>query len=408
MKNSIRETTFWKTLQKSRYLFYRYIVKKNFKNQKILGDYSIMKIDKNDVNFFGYYNLNPDNKNGDILYLTVKDENIRGSTKESASIMIKSSNGNYKKISETKCWNWQQGAMQQWLPISKDCIIFNDYNPKTKRYFSKVVDKNGIIVKEFKMPIYCISKTEEYALTLNFSRLANLRPDYGYFNHDYEDLAPINEDGIWKINLNSNSAKLLLSLEMLIEFKYSDTMDGATHKVNHIDISPNGELFMFLHRWIGPKGRFTRLMICNKNGAELRIINGDIMTSHCCWLNNSEILAYCNFDNTLGYFKFDLSSSKVSLYSENFPLKDGHPSISPNGKFIVLDTYPDYSRFSSLLIYDILNDKIKKIAIFHQPLMYQKEIRCDLHPKWGINSDKLFLESTHNGIRKLYEVANIL
>ena len=33
-------------------------------------------------------------------------------------------------------------------------------------------------------------------------------------------------------------------------------MVNSKHKVNHIDIAPDGKRFMFIHRWIGPKGDF--------------------------------------------------------------------------------------------------------------------------------------------------------
>ena len=52
-------------------------------------------------------------------------------------------------------------------------------------------------------------------------------------------------------------------------------MNTTKHKVNHIDISPDSESFMFLYRWFYNGKKFTRLMVADKNGKNLRIICGD-------------------------------------------------------------------------------------------------------------------------------------
>ncbi len=53
---------------------------------------------------------------------------------------------------------------------------------KTIRYISKVANTYGKIVRTYDRPINNISKLGNYALSLNYERLATLRPDYGYFN----------------------------------------------------------------------------------------------------------------------------------------------------------------------------------------------------------------------------------
>ncbi len=87
--------------------------------------------------FFGYYNISPSNSNGDILYLKVDQENMRGSLYQPASIMLKTVNGTITKITETKAWNWQQGCMLQWLPRDNDLFIFNDYDVENDTLYFK-------------------------------------------------------------------------------------------------------------------------------------------------------------------------------------------------------------------------------------------------------------------------------
>lgn len=400
LKNSYLGTP----LIKIRYLLYRYVKNRQISSHFVFDKNVLNSVDKDRINFFGYYNISPENEEGDILYLKVTNEDVRGSLVEPSQIMLKDKEGKITKIAKTKVWNWQQGCMLQWLPKDNKHIIFNDLDNSSDNYISKVIDKSGRIIKMYTIPIYSVSKTGKYALSLNFSRLAAMRPDYGYFNLPFNNLPPDNEDGIWYVDLKTGTTSLLLTLEQLKAFSYVKTMYDAKHKVNHIDIAPDGSKFMFLHRWIGPKGRFTRLVVCNKNGSNLKILNGDTMVSHCCWLNSSEILAFCNYKGDVGYYKFDLNTETAMLYSKLLPRVDGHPSISPDGKYIITDTYPNLSRFSSLCLFNIEKEEIKKVGDFYQSLRYNKEIRCDLHPKWDTSGNKIYFESTHQGNRKLYEL----
>jgi len=403
IKNRLKNSTFFAKLNYSRYFFYRYFIYRRFKSLMFIKGAIIEPID-NGINFFGYYNLSPENKWGELLFLSVKNENIRGSVDEPASIMLKNKDGSSVKIGETKAWNWQQGCMLQWHPLDQNQIIYNDYDEEKDIYISKIIDKTGSLIKDYKMPFNNVSNCGKYALTINYDRLTKMRPDYGYFNRKKLYLPEDKEDGIWKIDLFTNKIDLIISLEQLKQIKYTNTMDAAEHKINHIDINPSGNRFIFLHRWIGPKGRFTRLISANSNGSDIYILNGDKMTSHSCWLNEEEILSFCEYNGKIGYFKFIDKKKSVSLFSEQFPLSDGHPSISPNGKYIITDTYPDKSRFSSLYLYNVKKDKLYLLGKFYQPLRYDKEIRIDLHPKWGKDSRTIYFESGHEYYRKLYKL----
>lgn len=403
MKQFIKKTKYLRTLLVwVRYFVHRYIKDKQFKQTHISKSFQLDAVDENDVNFFGYYNISPENNHGDIIYLKVRKEEVRGSQYEPAAIMLKDENGTINKIAETKSWNWQQGCMLQWIPGCSDMIIFNDYDAISNQFISKIINKGGDVIQTLSMPIYSVSKTGDYALSLNFSRLAAMRPDYGYFNIDYDELPEDEADGVWFIDLKTGKTNLLLSLSQLKDLSYAETMEDAQHKVNHIDIAPNGETFMFLHRWKGPKGRFMRLMTCNKDGSKLQILNGDKMTSHCCWLNNTEILAFCNYKSDVGYYKFNIQTGQAEIFSDLFPRVDGHPSISSDGRFIITDSYPDFSRFSSLYLYDIQKKEMKIVGKFYQLSVYKGEKRIDLHPKWSSDEKSIFFESGHKGSRKLY------
>jgi len=381
-----------------RYLFHRYIIKKLFKSYQVnFGLLSVVFKLKN--SFFGYYNLSPENVNGLVLCCE--------SEKNKDHIKIHLLNGDKtKETITTKAWNWQQGCMLQWSYNHSNIFYYNDYSQYSNHYVTKVYDINkNKIVDELPIPICCIAKDETYALSLNFERLALMRPDYGYFCNKNVSLPDNKNDGIWKIDLKTKEISLIITLKRLIDLNTVETMKDAEHKVNHIDIAPNSKRFMFLHRWVGPQGRFMRLITSDSDGNNLFILNGDKMTSHSCWWGNDKIISFCHtseFNNS--YVVFDDLTHEKKLMSEKLPTFDGHPSVSPDGKWMITDSYPELDRMSKLFLYNIKNDDFKCLGRFYQPLKYVGKDRIDLHPKWNLNGSKVYIESGHDGQRKLYQI----
>lgn len=388
-----------------RYFIHRYLIKRRFKNYKVTKKLRVLPINHNGISFFGYYNISPENNQKEILFLKVDSEKERSSIYESAEIYLKHADESFSEISRTKTWNWQQGCMLQWLPQNDNRIIFNDYDDKNFQYISKVIDKNGNLIRKYNIPINNVSKNGKFALSLNYERLALMKPDYGYFNRKNITIPEDDKDGIWYLNLETGEIKLIITIEQLKSFNPVATMEGAKHKVNHIDISPNGERFMFLHRWIGPEGRFMRLITANCDGTDLYILNGDKMISHSCWWGNNKIISFCytsEFGNA--YTVFTDKTGKRELLSSKLPTYDGHPSVSPNGKWLITDSYPGLDRMSFLYLYEIEKDELITLGRFYQPLKYQGEMRIDLHPKWSVDGNRIYFESGHQGKRILYNI----
>lgn len=395
-----------------RYLFHRYIKNCKYKNYYITNSLILenKSINNKLSSMFGYYNLSPENNHREYLICTIPIENKSESLTKKLQISIVN-NRNYKDIEKTNSWNFQQGCMLQWY--GNDKIIYNDYSTELNKYVSIIYNIENSTKKIIDYPIYSISNTGKFSISLNFDRLSLLRPEYGYLNKqcDFSSIQDDFIDGIWHVDLIENSSKLILSFDKLKSVYPCDTMHSAYHKVNHIDISPDEKRFMFLHRWIGPKGRFTRLITANIDGSDLFILNGDIMTSHCCWLNNNEIISYCyteNYKNAYVCFK-DKSFTK-RLISPKLPIEDGHPSVSPNKQWMIFDTYPKLDRMAQLYLYNFHNDNLYLIGEFYQPLKFSKDKRIDLHPKWNCFGDEIYFESGHTGKRNLYsiKIKNIL
>lgn len=357
--------------------------------------------------FFGYYDKSPENIDGSF---TLLQESVRSTKKmptcnESISILLKENrSGKCTTIAPSHAYNWQQGAKLHWL--DKEKFIFNFFDSAKREYKAAIYRTDGTISKELGSPMYD-TFAGEYALSLNFDRLNALRPDYGYRCRK----APVNvedtiNDGVFLIDLERSESQLLISLEQLTKIRPLPTMKDARHKVNHIMIAPNGERFMFMHRWITGKGkRYDRLMIADKDGNNLKIVVDDDMVSHCCWYENHTIVGYLRH-NSHGatFYRIDLDrNNEISLLSDKLlHLGDGHPSF--HGNLMVFDSYPDRARMKHLYLYDIEKDELKEVGAFFESMAYFGETRCDLHPRWSPDGNRIYIDSVHEGKRKLYKI----
>ncbi len=388
-------------------------------SKKIKSEGNITRISPDDASqeyFFGYYDKSPwDITDRYMLCLRANDTWSDASPREKADILLidtEKSEGDLnrvRKIAETSAWNVQQSCMLQWLgPDYSSCVIYNDY--REDKYVSVILTLATMEEKVIPAAVYSVSADGKFALTLDFSRLYNLRPGYGYYNmpEKTKDAALPDTTAIWKVDLETGEVSDLLKYTDFANFQPRPEMQevGAIHKVNHIMLSPNGKRFMVLYRWFNGQRKYTRLITCNVDGTDMYVLSDDDMVSHCFWKNNSAILAFENKKKGgPGYY---LMKDKTDKYIHCWPQfsNDGHPSYSPDGKLIVTDSYPDKARVASINLMDG-NEKKKEhttVTRVFAPFKYDNDTRCDLHPRWNHRGDKICFDSAFEGHRGMYVV----
>lgn len=395
----------------TKYLIHRYFIIKRVRKFYLNEKVSFIKLPVKNNSFFGYYNISPFNNNSGLLWCETSENRTRGSKYSSVNIIYYNGlSDNKQVVAKSKAWNWQQGCMLQWFANSDHKIIYNNYDETHNEYYSEILDLRSNERKSICKPIYSVARDGSFALTLNFDRNTVMRPSYGYFRKKITDLPSDSNDGIWFIDIEKNTSRLIITLDKLRKFEPDPTMANSKHKVNHIDITPDGKRFMFLHRWIGPEGRFHRLFTANcKDGSDLYLLAGNELVSHNCWMTDSiNIVSFSRLND--GRDRYNRYTDKegfvetIGFRPENDVLEDGHPSISPDGRWMLTDDYPDKAKFSRLYLYDLINNKKYIIGIFHQPIKYHDENRIDLHPKWSKDGRFVSIDSGHRGKREFYVI----
>ncbi len=364
--------------------------------------------------FFGYYDKSPWDATGRYM-LCMRAKNTWSDadpTSMADILLIDTKEGNrVRKLAETTTWNVQQGCMAQWLgPDFEKKIIYNTM--RDGKYCSVVMDIDTMQERLLPLPVYTVSADGKTALSLDFSRLHNLRPGYGYAALPEVTKGEALPDGtcIWKLDIESGKVTDLFKYTDFAKFHPRPEMraECVVYKVNHLMLSPNGKRFMVLFRFYVGQRKYTRLITCNVDGTDMYLLSDDDMVSHCYWKNDEEIIAFeRKEDSGNGYY---LMKDKTQEYHRLWPQlsNDGHPSYCPSdNRLVVFDTYPNRARVQEVKIArdtDVEGKNIKVLAKVFAPFKYDNNTRCDLHPRWSRDGRKVCFDACFEGHRGLYIV----
>lgn len=359
--------------------------------------------------YYGYYDKSPwDATDRYMICIKVRQAYKSVAPKENAVVgVIDTQDDNrFIKIGITHSWNVQQSCMAQWMgPDYKSRIIYNDF--RNGRYCAVIYNfEKRKEEKVLPMAAYDIACDGSFILSLDFSRLHRMRPGYGYSNLPEETKGELCPDKgcIWKVDVATGTVTELFKYTDLADFEPDESMTGAEHKVNHLMISPNCKRFMILHRWFQKGRKHTRLVTVNVDKSEMYNLSDDVFVSHCYWKNDNEILSFLRKKETGDHYYLmkDKTQQYKLLWDE---LKtDGHCSYSPDGRFIITDTYPNRKRIASVYLCTEEDNCSRRIARVFAPFKYDNDCRCDLHPRWNRKGDKVCIDSVHDGRRGLYVI----
>jgi len=359
--------------------------------------------------FFGYYDKCPwDRSDGRMLAMQIGFCDRQPKPGEKLSVgMVALDSGRYIELDQTAAWSWQQGTMLQWLAGADNRIIYNTDDGEQYGSVIRKVDTGR--TRALPRPVYAVSEDGQQAVTLDFDRVHRLRPGYGYASRPEgtaDDPAPA-DSGIWQMDLQTGASKLIVPLAWAAEHEPRPDMAGAHHWFNHLTFNPGGSRFIFLHRWAAGGGGFraTRLYTANADGSDVRLLRDDGMTSHYTWRDDQTILAWTR-TATQGdhYYLIDDRTGAYETVGTAVLTQDGHCTFSPDGRWILTDTYWDADSRRTLILYRMADGRRLDLGRFFSPRQYPVECRCDLHPRWNRDGTRICIDSFHESTRQIYVV----
>ncbi len=391
--------------------------------------------------FFGYYDKSPWDASGRYILahkVDFFDHMPKSNDVATVGIIDREHDDTFIPLAKTTAWSWQQGAMTQWVPALPDTLIFNDR--RDEKFVAVLFNIRTRTERVLPLPIYCLSPDGKYALSVDFTILALLRPGYGYASASAApgDLA---KTGVFRIDLHTHEVKLLISYQQIANFEAHPVMSKANHWIEHVLFSPDSHRFICLHRFSSPgtfDGAFySRLVTADLNGADLHVLLAG-MVSHFCWANPHQILAWARNKSLsiqlnsrrlinriglrwvvrflrarqTGWLRHSLIGDNFVLFTDKpgeshtigagVLLEDGHPTYSSDGRWILLDTYPDSDSYRNLYLYNIEKNEKVMLGRFYSSPEFSGGIRSDLHPRWNRDCTEVCIDSAHDGTRRMY------
>lgn len=404
--------------------------------------------------WFGYYNYDPLNYNQTkmLCHKTRYDATTitRGMTVEVGYFSLPE--GEWHPFGVSDSYNWPQGAMLQWLPGkgNENKVVYN--LSKDGNIIARIHDIKTNVDRDISWAIYGLTPDGKKSISIDMER-AHWTRGYHYESviKPELDVPVLKGDGVFEIDLDKNTRRLLISMESIIKTGYEPCFDEAKHWIEHIMISPSGKRFCFLHRFspINNVLKYhTRLFVANIDGTNLQLIKGSDMFdwSHFGWDGDDAFSIYTyersrstNSKNRNSGFVSGNKSRKSDLrklikaiiptrvkkevrlvlmgqrqYYQYYKVDshgmftlnevykcrafdiDGHQSFTKDGRYMIADSYPDPNQYQRIIVYD--KKLHKAIVIGHiYAALHQKPGTCDLHPKLCKDNKYLMVDSAFDG-----------
>lgn len=357
--------------------------------------------------WFGYYDklqFDPDSRR--VLGMQVRFEHRSPQPDDEIRLGVIDlhDDNRWTEIGATKAWNWQQGCMLQWIPGSRDEVIYNTRNDRKKRLESVILNLATGKSRTLPNPIYALSPDGRWAIYPDFRRLNDTRPGYGYAGLPDPNAGILEprDAGLWRMNLANGRSELLLSFAQIaaLENPHED-MRGAKHWFNHLLYNTDGSRFTFLHRWRGERHKqswSTRMLTANAEGKDLFVIDPYGRTSHFIWRDPAHILAWAwHPSHQERFYLLQDKTGKAEVVGKDVMTRNGHCSYLPGNRWILNDAYPDKQRNQPLYLYEVATGRVIELGRFHSPPEYTGEWRCDLHPRFSPDGNKIVIDSPHGG-----------
>jgi hypothetical protein len=357
--------------------------------------------------FASYYGINSWSSNQ--KYVTILETDVKFKIPDEKDVatlgLVELSTNKFIPLTQTRAWNLQQGCMAHWLAINPDSlVIYNDF--RNDMYVSVIL--NVLTNKEIKIipyPVAAVSPDGKEAISINFARMRITRADYGYAGNGQDAKAGIsfpNDDGIFLIDLQTGKAKLIVSYSSVKGMVPNVPNEGLEY-INHVLFSRDGSKIFWLAR--ATPNLNTTSFTANKDGSNIqRCFPDGWGGSHFDWLNGNELMVTAVYNaKQYGHILFTAGQKNYERLGNGLLDYDGHGTFSPNGKWLVTDTYPGAGmNEQKIYLMDMKTKAVLPLGRYKEPEEFSKGWRCDIHCRWSPKGDMIGFNSSHTGSRQVY------
>ncbi len=366
--------------------------------------------------WFAYYDKYQFDPSGRyVLGMAVDFENRKPTTADTVRVgLVDLEDGDrWTEIGTSSSWGWQQGCMLQWRPGAEHEVMWNDR--EGDRFVTRLANIETGARQTWPWPFYALSPDGRYGIGVDFERIQDMRPGYGYpgmSDSRGDTLAP-DDRGAYLLDWETGTRELVVSIaqaQAIPSTNPSHSIDK--HYFNHLLFSPDGSRFIFLNRWrqieageaVGPL--HTRMFTAALTGSDLHIVDDSGSMSHFVWRDPEHILGWTHHSSHGdAFYLFRDRSDELAVVGLDRMRVNGHCTYLTDRNFVLNDTYPLTGRTQELYLYDVEQDLRIELGGFPSPPAYDGEWRVDLHPRSSRDGNLVCFDSAHGGNgRQMYLV----
>jgi len=311
-------------------------------------------------------------------------------------------------FARTRAWNFQQGAMLQWVGERPQTVFYNTATAAGE-YRGVVRDLRRRQGRELPMALADLSVDGRRGLAVNFDRVFAFRPGYGYCQKPdpWASQRHPAEDGVWWVDVERARARQVLSLQRLWE-AMAHAFPGQDRKicVNHLTLNPAGDRWVLLARTF-PEGEArhwaTTVFVADRQGRLLTTVVDAAMASHYWWSDDRTLVFFMVGKDGNQLYQVDVETGTQTVIDAAFFPFDGHCSTSPDGQWMLYDSYPRQG-YRYLYLYHLGQRRGVSLGGLRDMPVTVIDVRCDLHPRWNRAGTGISFDGTFEGFRGIYSV----
>ncbi len=350
--------------------------------------------------FFAYYDMRATARDNKHLCHRVSFKNRLPNKNDVAEIGYLE-NRSFTPIAQTTVWNFQQGALLQFHPNLPNTVYYNalkDGKPTTVTHQFETGEK-----KYTERATAAISPDGKWGLGIDFGRIYDFRPGYGYAlcEDKNKNVNAPDDDGVFLIDMETGKAKQIISYSDIMPI--SEMAKGEKILINHITFNKKGDRFIMLVRNFPKDGKWTTSMMTGDLNGNIKMVLPTTYISHYNWLDDERILVHCTVREQKGLHLINTLTNESIEYADPFLREnDIHCNYSPDGKYIIGDGYP-IDGYRPLVAYSLKSGKLKTLcSVLTENLsVAQTDIRCDLHARFVYGGKYISFDTVHNGKREV-------
>lgn len=302
----------------------------------------------------------------------------------------------FHRIGTTRACNWQEGARLQWAGPGR--LIWNDVSGGKAISVEYDLEKQSVRVAG--PAIHAVSSTGRLASVVSYPRIGKWSMLYSYNGISVDEITA--DTAMRVLEISSGRVVAEIPMRRIQGHLPTRSMEGANHYVSHSAFSPDERWVSFFHCWHFGANRRSRLCLYDIETANLVLSSLGEWVSHYCWLGSTKLVLFAEDGRNQRRFQvFDIDSLDTADIAPLRGASDGHPHVSPSGRWLVTDTYADRHMCQELRVLDMREGRKYLLLRLQLPYRFRHGYRCDFHPRFDRFGDAICFDGIHRGVRSV-------